>query len=241
MMVNVNKPVIGFCGYAGVGKDTAFIELNKLAPSMLFERVAFADPLKKSLESSINFLRSKGFDVLHIPEMKEKFRDLYVQWSIVAKRFDFKIWQKESEPIIRELGRRGRKVTITDVRYVYEITFIRRNLAGLVIYIERPGFGPRNAEEEKSFKEIQLQYPELIENKIINDGTKQELAEKIYKRILSAFSFPETPNRFKCPSCGSDIYQAFVTCNECGQRFCKHCCVYDAPKHLFTCKKCKGI
>ncbi len=238
-MLNKKKIVFGLCGYAGVGKDTIYKELIKLAPSMLIERVAFADPLKKDTMGCEKALEQMGFTPATDPDYKEKFRDLWVEWSRVAKKFDPMFWIKRAEPTVREWGRReDHKVCITDVRYDFEVKFIQKNFKGLVIYIERPGYYARNEEEEESFEAIKANYPDLIENRIINDGSKEKLALNVMKRIIDAFEIAELP-RFSCSICGTNIFQKKITCNVCKASVCKKCVIYNAPKMAFRCINCK--
>ena len=238
MAISNNKVVIGFCGYSGVGKDTAYIEIAKLAPSMLFQRVAFADKVKEDLKACEEALTTLGHTPAKHPDFKEKMRPVWVAWATAAREFDPMFWISRVERDIREWGRRSVKVCLTDVRFANEIDFLQRMLKGYVIYIERPGVGPKNAKETESFKKLLLIYPDLLKNKIVNDGTPEELGAKVLARLEEVYDF-KIPAAFECPVCHENLHQNTVTCCKCAREVCKSCTTYNAPKKVFFCSECK--
>ena len=63
-------------------------------------------------------------------------------------------------------------VVVTDVRYADEAEWIRGS-GGLVIGIERPGYGPANDEEADSFSKFS---PDIV---ISNTGSKSDLLQRV--------------------------------------------------------------
>lgn len=168
----------GLCGVAGAGKDTAY----QMLPKNFAKRVAFADSLKQDLQGCVNSLYKHipDFDINN-QEHKNKFRPLWVLWSQIAKQFDPMIWVKRAAATIHKFPRDA-IVVITDVRYDFEVKWIREQ-GGEVFYIERLNFGPANAEEAMSFMAIDHSYAELMEHPIHNNGAKEYLGRELLTRI----------------------------------------------------------
>ena len=173
--------MIGFCGYARVGKNTAAEELVELKTfDYKFEYLAFAEKLKSDLDACVQWANKAGIDTT-TSEFKEHMRPMYVLWSRIAKDIakDEMIWVKRLQHDIDLCNKFELIPLITDVRYDYEIEHIY-NQGGVVIFIERPGIGPKNDEEDRSFKKIRETYADLIKtNTIINDGTRKQLGQNV--------------------------------------------------------------
>ena len=187
-----NKPrIIGFCGFARTGKNTAANVLTRLLLDTYdidrIKQLGFADILKLDLEYLVDKCKDYGCDI-GTPDFKEKFRPMYVEWSRVYKNItgNKEIWCDLAFNKIESW--QYPLVMITDVRYDYEIKRIRNN-NGVVIYIDRPGFDPANDEEEMSFNQIYEKYESTFdgnENDLIivkNDGTKLELGVKCFESL----------------------------------------------------------
>lgn len=179
--------LIGFCGYATSGKNTAAEELNNYLKSInnntTYKMVGFADTLKGDIKQCIDFAKSYGIDTT-TQEFKTKFRPMWVLWSRVAKDItnDKKIWVKRLFDIIDKCCD---DFAICDVRYDYEVDEII-NRGGVVIFITRPDVIYANDEEKQSFEEIKNKHHKLISRTTVdNNGTKQELGKKVYERINS--------------------------------------------------------
>jgi len=177
--------LIGFCGYATSGKNTAAEEFNNYLKSINCDKnykiVGFADTLKGDIKPCIDFAKSHGIDTT-TQEFKTKFRPMWVLWSRVAKDItgDKKIWVKRLFDII---DRCTDDFAICDVRYDYEIDEIVKR-GGVVIFITRPNVTYANDEEKQSFEEIFKNHKEIIEKFTIdNNGSKKELGDKIFKRV----------------------------------------------------------
>jgi len=160
----MNK-LIGLCGFAGVGKDTAAAHMPG------WRRFAFADALKDDLRP---LLEDVGCD-LDRSDHKEQAKNLMVAWGATARAFQSDYW---IDRLFREVARWEnlspfpRHAVITDVRYPNEVMEIRRR-GGIVVRINRPGFSARNAEERESIRQI-FGLPEVV-----NDGAPEDLARRI--------------------------------------------------------------
>lgn len=191
-----NKPkIIGFCGFARSGKNTAAEYLKTMISEvygMDYDNdiilLGFADMLKLHLEYLVDKCKDYGCDIT-TPEFKEKFRPMYVEWSRVYKNItdNDEIWCDIVFKRIENL-KNFKLFMITDVRYDYEIQRIKDN-NGVVIYIDRPGIDHANDEEEMSFKKIYEKYDSTFngnENDLIivkNDGTELDLGVKCFESL----------------------------------------------------------
>lgn len=177
--------LIGFCGYARVGKDTAAQEFAKLFPEREFEIIGYADDLKKDMEGCVSACAKLGVDV-NSDKFKERFRPMWVLWSRVLKDImeSDLIWVERLRPSLVTLTQFGIIPAIKDVRYFYEVDEIL-NSGGVVIFIERKGYGPKNSEEDMSFSQIKDRYAYLMKSHTIhNDGSKTDLGQKVLKLLM---------------------------------------------------------
>jgi len=176
--------VIGFCGYARVGKDTAAEQVKSRIKNFTFDILGYADKLKSDLDPCVQWAQKYGIDVTS-DKFKEIIRPMYVLWSRVAKDLaeDDTIWVKRLDRDIALCQRMEIIPLIKDVRYFYEIDdILARN--GMVIFIDRPGVGPKNEEELGSFLLIEEKYGGLMKtNTIINDSTIDDLGKKVVEFI----------------------------------------------------------
>ena len=166
--------IIGLCGYARVGKDTAAQHMPD------FTRFAFADPLKHDVYEMIvcsGLVKTDGTDI-DMENDKEQLRGLLVEWGRTARKFNLNFWIDRTMKQVRAhlSAYPNSNVVITDVRYINEIHAIQC-LGGYVIGIKREGYGPANEEEQLSFQMIEKLYPEIPF--INNSGTKEELARAV--------------------------------------------------------------
>ena len=146
------ESIIGFCGYATVGKDRIAQEFVEKGG---FERVGFADALRSilyALNPKVelfnndyighwhikNIVDDKGWDeAKKEPEIRQLLQRLGTEGGRAALGED--IWVKAlfSSP-------HGARVVIPDVRFQNEADEIRRR-GGIVVQIMRPGVGPVNS------------------------------------------------------------------------------------------------
>lgn len=165
--------IIGLCGYAQVGKDTAARHMPGWA------RFAFADSLKADLAALLSDI---GCDLAN-PEHKFKARPFLVAWGATARAFVPDYW---IERLLRAIGFHTantgcRQIVVTDVRYSNEVQAIL-DLGGKVIRIHRNGYGPANAEEYFSFDQLESDHclPEVM-----NSGTPEELGAAVLRQARS--------------------------------------------------------
>lgn len=171
--------LIGLCGYARSGKDTAAEVLIKAG----FTRVAFADALKLDVLTALqrsaeivnraNTGQSTGgiqvtTGLFRSPTTKERFRPLLVEYGRAMRALSPGYWIDRLEADVHGVDR----VVVTDVRYQNEVSWVQEN-GGVVIYLDRPGIGPANQEEHDSFSQIKQDFT------VVNDGTIEELHQAV--------------------------------------------------------------
>jgi hypothetical protein len=115
-----------------------------------------------------------GCDLSHPPD-KEKARPFLVAYGATARAFVPDYWVDRLFDGICERLTLGEAFVISDVRYANEVRAIQ-DFGGVVVRVERQGFGPANSEEERSFLEIEKDF-ELPT--VINDGTPEDLGAKV--------------------------------------------------------------
>lgn len=160
--------LVGLCGYARVGKDTAAANMPG------FFRFAFADGLKNDLRPLLHQVGCHLGDSID----KEKARPLLVAWGSVARAFKPGFWIGR---LFNELDQMKvlSRVVITDCRYLNEINAIESR-GGKIIRIERPCYGPANAEEAWSFAEIDEKKHIGV---VINNSTPEDLGRKVLELV----------------------------------------------------------
>ncbi len=146
-----NPTVIGLCGNARAGKDTFFNVsrdlLNKRKVST--ERFAFADALK---EESDKFLISNLGISAFTEDAKEKelIRPFLVTYGThLRRKLNPDCWINKIAPDVLGAMVQDRIPVITDVRFGNEADWVH-SLGGVMIYIERKGFGPANNDEAEN-------------------------------------------------------------------------------------------
>jgi hypothetical protein len=175
--------LIGLCGYAAAGKDTA---ARVLIDEFFFQRVAFADPIKAALlaldplvpgPGEDQYLRLSEFcqerswaEVKEYPEVRRLMQILGTE--VGCNLFDPEIWVKLAESKILSQLSVGNTV-VTDVRFPNEARLIKK-LGGLLVRITRPGYGPVNEHVSDRASE-NWTYDRVLEN----DSTIADLHEKM--------------------------------------------------------------
>jgi len=173
--------IIGLTGAAGSGKDTVGAFLIK---EYKFERRAFADPLKRSVAalfdipfSQVDELKNTGATV-QLSDIKAgqrgtfTWREFLQRYGTEAHRdiFEQDFWLDATLPVGPFYG--GRAIVVTDVRFANEVERIKM-LGGHVIRISRPPFERLPHRSEQELLLMQVDYD------IVNDGTIEELYEKV--------------------------------------------------------------
>ncbi len=166
--------LLGITGYSKVGKNTLCAGLEN------YEQCAFADVLKQQVTV---MLRQVGIEADLWGADKEEWRDLLVFWGRKMRSLDIDYWVKQL--YLRIAPIEDKRLCITDVRYISECRWIEKH-NGIVIGIERPGYGPANDEEAVTIREIRIQKPEIPW--LVNDGTPDDLsvqARTLIKTLMS--------------------------------------------------------
>ena len=164
-------------GVSKSGKDTCW----RMCPG--WYRAAFADPLKRM---ATQMIKCTGMHVTIgdwlLPEFKERWRPLLVALGAGMRATQPNFWINEliKDLVKKEISKQD-DVVITDGRYVNEIQWVL-DQGGTVIRLHRPGYGPANEEEARSFTDIDAHFPNLPV--ILNDGTEEDLGKKMLPFIL---------------------------------------------------------
>lgn len=165
--------LIGICGYARSGKDTAAEALVEDG----WTRVAFADALKedvinavvRSLEAVYHDNQSGIVSTL-FAEKKETFRPLLVEYGRAMRNIVPGYWIDRASTSLEACS--GANVVVTDVRYANEARWIRSK-GGIVISVSRVGVPAANNEEATSLAMFAPDYT------IANDYTTEHLHDRI--------------------------------------------------------------
>lgn len=176
--------IVGLSGYAGAGKDTAAAGL--LADG--WRRDAFADDMR-----SLTYQMNPTVDAAGTPVPLADLVDAY-GWEIAKRsypgvrvalqQFGQAVKDAAGETVWtdRVLGRVAGDTVITDVRFPFEADAIRA-AGGVVIRVERPGYGPVN---EHTSETALRDY--TFDHVVVNDGTATDLADAV--RAISARRYP---------------------------------------------------
>lgn len=180
--------LIGLCGYAGSGKDTAAAVLLK---ECNFQRVAFADPIRQAVMALDPLIPNpddeRGYSRLselmnerewaEVKEFAEVRRLMQVFGTEVGRNLiDSELWVKLAEGKIRSTLSVGNTV-VTDVRFPNEARLIKK-FGGVLVRLSRPGFGPINEHVSDRASESWS-----YDHHLTNDGTVESLHEKMRELV----------------------------------------------------------
>lgn len=187
--------LVFLCGLSYSGKDTVGKEFIKKG----YIRVAFGDAVKEE------YARIHNIDVkdLHIQgPIKELHRSEIINLAELQRAIDPTFWiNKAIEPYLDENGKikEGLKLVFTDVRRRSEIDFIYFfKSANSDYYITSKLFLIKNPNiiDPDTLSHNSIGYLEginkvspykIIDAIVLNDGTKEELTEKV-NRLIETFS-----------------------------------------------------
>lgn len=173
--------IVGFCGRAGAGKDTA---AARLISTFGFTRMAFADPIKAAVagalgvDVSVMEDRSKRENVdpdtgLSNREMMQKFG------TEVGRAIDRDLWVKIWCGRVRRFTGLSR-IVATDVRFRNESSAIHE-LGGIVVLVRNDA-----AESKPSHHESESFFQRLAHDlEIDNNGTVEDL-----NRLIDGVVYP---------------------------------------------------
>jgi len=192
--------IIGLCGLAGSGKDTA---ADFLVEDHGFVKVALADPIKRACAEWFGWneddlwgpsyrrnvadpMRVGGRSPRYVLQRlgtefgRHCYEDVWVNYALRIAREVLDMHQH----YVPSVGLAGRAsfyegVVIPDVRFLNEVEAIR-NAGGVVWKIARPGAGLQGAAAQHVSETEQTSIPtQVFARIVINDGTLDELREKV--------------------------------------------------------------
>jgi hypothetical protein len=181
--------LIGLCGYAGAGKDTA---AHVLIEELYFQRVAFADPIKAALlalnpfvpgQDETSYTRLSEFNTdrcwAEVKEYPEVRRLMQILGTEVGRNlFDPEIWVKLAESKILSTMAVGNTV-VTDVRFPNEARMIKKH-GGVLVRVSRPQFGPVNEHVSDRASE-NWTYDHFVENNSTVETLHEEMRNLVEK------------------------------------------------------------
>lgn len=159
--------IIGLVGYAQTGKNSLAERIIRHFPE--YTQIAFADALKKDCSNFIDLVTHYRFDFIHDESAKKRFRPLLVGWGEAMRELDSEYWINR----IKDRITSGGCFVVTDVRYENEVIAIKK-LGGMIVYVNRPDFGPANDIEAGSINRI-MNTPILIDEIVNNNGDLNKL------------------------------------------------------------------
>jgi hypothetical protein len=173
--------IIGLSGYAQVGKDSV---ANILVENYGYQRIAFADPIRKLLYEMNPAVKDGGYRVQGVvdgygwevaktafPEVRNMLQTLGVG---ARKVFGDMFWVQQA---LRQVHSEGNFV-ITDVRYPNEAKAIKEYDDSQIWRIKRSGVIPVNAHASETAMD-----GEKVDQIFINNGTLEDLKVLINTRM----------------------------------------------------------
>lgn len=170
--------LIGLCGYAGSGKDTA---AAVLVDEHGWERRAFADKLRWVAEEANPLVETRDGRILRLYELVTR-----EGWDQAKQHPDVRRYLQSLGAAVRgSLGERVwidaclRHLTgptvVTDVRYRNEAAAIE-DRGGILVRVTRPGTGPVNGHSSEHDLDG---YP--VDHELVNDGTVDDMRRRLVR------------------------------------------------------------
>lgn len=179
--------LIGICGKAGVGKDTAALYL---CDRFGYHRVSWADPIRAMLGALLQYagvspdwMTDRGKKELPIPGIGKSYRELAqtlgTEWG---RNLDPEFWLKAFE--LHTANARANGITnfvVADVRFPNECEFIKR-MGGAVLRIIRDVPGVREHESEAHADTLPVDYTVINSGTVLRLGTALDVfIERMHK------------------------------------------------------------
>lgn len=175
--------LISLSGKSGAGKDTL---AGILIDNYDYERVAFADPIKRfvgelfdlSTEQLWGELRNQPDERLELAP-----REVYQRFGDFCREIDPQVWIRKWHRAVTGRLDTGRRVVCTDVRTPAELERVKE-LGGSCWLIERPEAGaPGKLGQHRTEQALTKGSRERFDAVINNDGTLAELEMKIHSKL----------------------------------------------------------
>jgi len=172
--------IIGLIGRLQTGKSTiAEMICDKILDCRI---IGFADLLKQMIFNA---------GICNEEELwckKTDFSRMILQkigTNLIRDQIDQNFWVKKMKSTIENIYLDYPKLStiiIHDIRFKNELTFIRQNYKSKIISIKRPSL-EFNKDENLHISETELSNVKDFDYQIINDGTLEDLDEKIIKIV----------------------------------------------------------
>lgn len=178
---------IGVLGGKGEGKDTL---TGFLTNGFGYTRLAFGDQLKDKMSQELNIPLKE----LHDPATKEKYRESMQTFGELYRKHNPDVWVRALGEVYKSFvqdtqrlyGDPVTQVAISDVRHKNEFRYVRDDLKGFTVYVERPmNWFLRYLQKYDHISESQrFVLKDECEVIILNNGSLSDLewaAEKVHE------------------------------------------------------------
>ena len=155
--------VIGFCGWAGCGKDTAADLMAKMLPGPVL-RYSFAEPIKI-------MARQMGW----MGDKDAKGRQLLVDLGMAGRRFDEDCWLREAQDRFYRNTHCSHFV-LSDVRFRNEAEWVMRE--GILVRVVRNGVRPLTCSTEHELDGFPVSCA------VANNGNLDDLHDMLYEEVM---------------------------------------------------------
>lgn len=190
-LVAVTDSMIGISGALNHGKDTLHELINEHSVDIPRYRIAFGDAPKRMLLAVFPMWTDDHFNDRTLKERVCPYYGVSPRKAMTTFATDWmrnmlsvRRWINEADVAIHAAGLHYSEVTITDVRFDNEAEWVLSN-GGVVVRLVDPR-KPINTDEE-SEKGIS---EHLITISIVNDGTLQDLVDKV-KELKHLYFLPK--------------------------------------------------
>ena len=180
--------VVALVGTAGAGKDSI---ADVLTQQFDFERLAFADPLKKACKEVFGLTDAQ----LHDRNEKEKVdpfwhrspREMFQQVGTLMKQVDEDVWVSSLLRHADALVSQKKDVIITDCRYKNEAQALRNKYNAIIVRVIRTDntAGTTHSEHTSETEQQTLDADFTVHN----DSSLEELQRKVSALMLEIIDF----------------------------------------------------